>query len=331
MTRQLEITVERWALAVPVVISGYSMPDPEPVVVTLREDGHVGRGEAMGVYYHNDTPASIVAAIESVRAEVEAGAGREELTRLLPPGGARNALDCALWDLEAKRSGIPIHVAAGMAPPLPVRTTYTLAGDSPEAMATRALGDYREASAIKIKLLGDALDGERVKAIRAARPDAWLGVDANQGYSRAQLIAMLPVFADTRISLIEQPFKIGDETALDGLKSSIPFAADESVQSLDDIPKLVGRFQVVNIKLDKCGGLTEALQMVERSRAFGLGVMVGNMGGTSLGMAPALLVGQACDLVDLDGPLFLRDDRPSGVVYRDGYVWAPKALWGWPA
>jgi len=328
--RQLDVAAERWALAVPVVISGYSMPDPEPVVVTLRQGEHVGRGEGLGVYYHNDTPARLIEQIESVRLSIEAGAGREKLLALLPPGGARNALDCALWDLEAKLSGIPVHIPAGMDPPRPLRTTYTLAVDTPGAMAERARGAYRDATAIKIKLAGEPLDAARIRAIRAARPDVWLGVDANQGYSRERLIEMLPLFADAGVSLIEQPCKIGSEGELDGLKSKIPFAADESVQSLGDISDLVGRFQVVNIKLDKCGGLTEALRMVKRARALGLGVMVGNMGGTSLAMAPALLVGQLCDLVDLDGPLFLGADRVPGVIYEHGFVSAPPALWGWP-
>lgn len=329
--RQLEVITERWAMVRPVRIAGYTLPDPETVLVTIGEGGHRGRGEAMGVFYYGETAATIAADVERVRGAIEAGAGREELRQLLEPGGARNALDCALWDLEAKLANKPVWVLAGMRPPEPLLTTYTLGGDTPHAMAHCARSAYRHARAIKIKLLGDDHDGLRVKAIRSARPDVWLGVDANQGWSRRQLDDMLPILIEERVSLIEQPCEIGMEAQLDGLKSPIALAADESVQSLDDIAGVIGRFGTINIKLDKCGGLTEALLMVEKARLHGLNVMVGNMGGTSLAMAPAMLLGQYCKVVDLDGPLFLRRDRAPSVTYDHGFVSAPRALWGWPA
>lgn len=329
--RQLKVITERWALTRPVRIAGYTLPDPETVLVTIGEGGHLGRAEAMGVFYRRETAARLSADIEKVRGAIENGAGREELRQLLGPGGARNALDCALWDLEAKLASKPVWMLAGLRPPQPLLTTYTVGADTPEAMALCARADYRDAQAIKIKLLGDDDDRRRVQAVRSARPDVWLGVDANQGWSRRKLDDMLPVLLNEQVSLIEQPCKIGEEAQLDGLKSPIALAADESVQSLDDIAALVGRFGTINIKLDKCGGLTEALLMVKRATLYGLNIMVGNMGGTSLAMAPAMLLGQYCKVVDLDGPIFLQEDRKPSVTYDHGFVSAPRQLWGWPA
>jgi L-alanine-DL-glutamate epimerase-like enolase superfamily enzyme len=329
--RRLDVVVERWTMTEPIVIAGHRILDPEPIVVTVTEAGRSGRGEALGVYYHGDTAGRLASRVESVRQEIEAGAGREELQRLLPAGGARNALDCALWDLDAKLLGESVYEMAGVARRGSLPTTYTLSAGAPEAMSTKASDAYRDAVAIKVKLLGDGLDGARLAAVRAARPDVWLGVDANQSYSRALLIESMPTFVDLGVQLVEQPCRVGEEDQLDGIQWPIPLAADESVQSLADIDPLVGRFGVVNIKLDKCGGLTEGLHMARRAQALGLGVMVGNMGGTSLGMAPGLVLGQMCDLVDLDGPLFLEEDREHGIVYDAGYVSAPRALWGWPA
>jgi L-alanine-DL-glutamate epimerase-like enolase superfamily enzyme len=190
--------------------------------------------------------------------------------------------------------------------------------------------DYRGARAIKLKLTGEPFDLERVRAVRAALPNVWLGVDANQGFTRDVLDNLMPVLIDAHVALIEQPFPIGQEVLLEELRSPIPIAADESVQCLRDIPGLVGRFNVVNIKLDKCGGLTEGLAMARAARALGLRAMVGNMTGTSLAMAPAFLVGQLCDLVDLDGPAFLSSDRATPVQYDEGLIRCPEALWGYP-
>jgi len=236
-----------------------------------------------------------------------------------------------MWELESQQARKPVWALAELPAPVPLLTTYTLGADTPEAMAAGAVGKYRGARAIKLKLLGDSFDAARVRAVRNARPDVWIAVDANQGSTRESLAALLPCLTAARVALIEQPFPRGDEYQLDGFYSPIPLAADESVQSLADIPGLVGRFQVMNIKLDKCGGLTEALLMVQEGLRLGLRVMVGNMGGTGLAMAPALLVGQHCDIVDLDGPLFLQRDRTPPVIYDHGYVSAPEGLWGWPA
>jgi L-Ala-D/L-Glu epimerase len=327
----LQVALEEWPLSAPLRITGYTFTSLTVVVVTLSDAVHFGRGEATGVFYLNETPSSLVGQIEAVREKLEAGVTREELRVLLPPGGARNAVDCALWELESKRARTPVWSLAGLQAPTPLLTTYTLGADTPEAMAEGATVRYRDARALKLKLLGDPDDAARVRAVRAARPDVWLGVDANQGLTRASLADLLPNLIEARVALIEQPCKRGAEHELDDFNSPIPLAADESVQSLGEIPALVGRFQVMNIKLDKCGGLTEALLMAEEGRRRGLVIMVGNMGGTALAMAPALLVGQYCEVVDLDGPLFLKRDRTSPVVYDHGYISAPGDLWGWPA
>jgi len=265
--------------------------------------------------------------MDQVRGSIEAGIDRESLRDLLPAGGARNAVDCALWELEARRAGVPVWQLAGLAAPLPLVTTYTLGADTPEQMAhnARMLSGAR---ALKLKLLGDESDAARVRAVRAARTDVWLGVDANQGFTRASLERLLPVLMQARVELIEQPFPIGREQELAGLGTSIPIAADESIQDLGDLQRLARWFDVVNIKLDKCGGLTEALRMATEAHRLDLRVMVGNMVGTSLAMAPAFLLGQLCDVVDLDGPMFLTADRVPGVSYDSGKICCPPEVWG---
>nr|WP_047169336.1 dipeptide epimerase [Sphingomonas sp. Y57] len=323
----MSVAIEQWPLTLPFRISGHVWHHVDLVIVSLQNGELVGRGEAAGVYYHGDTPEMLVARIEAVRAEVEAGTDRLSAQRLLPPGGARNALDSALWDLEAKLSGVDAWQRAGCTDPRPVRTTFTCGAEAPEIMAKTALR-YDQARSIKLKLVGDDLDADRVKAVRAARPDVWLSVDANQGFDRRKLEALMPVFEQADIRMIEQPFPVGQDKLLDGFRSPIPIGADESVQCLDDIQAMVGRYDLINIKLDKCGGLTEGLAMAKVARSHGLDVMVGNMIGTSLAMAPAWVLGQSCDIADLDGPLFLRSDRDPCATYRDGAIDCPAALWG---
>ena len=324
----LDVRTETLRLAAPFRISGYVFETSDVVVVTLSDGDHRGRGEASGVYYTGDDVPAMVAALEDARAAIESGPGRQELRGLLPPGGARNAVDCALWELEAARAGQPVWQLAGQQQPRPLRTTFTLGAAAPSAMAEGARR-YADARSIKIKLTGELdLDIERVRAIRGARPDAWLGVDGNQGFAIGQLDALVAAMQDAGVSLIEQPLARGREADLEGYRSPIPIAGDESILSLADVPGAVGRFDVINIKLDKCGGLTEGLMMAEEARRLGLGVMVGNMVGTSLAMAPAFVLGQACDLVDLDGPTFLTKDRQPSVQYRDGDIWAGLEVWG---
>lgn len=327
--RTLEVRRDALLMKVPFRISGYVFERWDVVVAVVREGDHQGRGEASGVYYLGDGQEQMVAAIESCRAAIEDGAGRTELQHLLPPGGARNALDCALWELEAALGGRPAWHIAGIAPPSPLVTTFTLGADDPDTVEKGARA-YTNARAIKLKLTGAfEEDVGRVAAVRRARPDVWLGVDANQGYSRDRLDELVAVLVEHRVSLLEQPLKRGAEAELDGYCSPIPIAADESALSLIDLPSLPGRFDVVNIKLDKSGGLTEALQMVDVARRLGLKVMVGNMAGSSLAMAPSFILAQRCDFVDLDGPVFLAEDREAAVTYReDGTIWCGEDVWG---
>lgn len=329
MSLELELHNEPLPLSSPFRISGYVFEAMPATVATLRDGRHRGRGEAAGVYYRNDHPEGMLATLESHRPVIEAGISREEVQQLLAPGGARNALDCALWELEAQRTGTPVWQLAGLPPPRPLLTTFTLGADEPATMARGALG-YARARALKLKLTGDDVDLDiaRVRAVRAARADAWIGVDANQGYGRTTLERLIPALVDARVALLEQPCRRGHEDDLDGIDHVVPIAADESVLHLGEMHLLPGRFDVVNIKLDKCGGLTEGLRMAERARTMGLKVMVGNMAGTSLAMAPAFVLGQCCDVVDLDGPTFLVRDRSPGARYEDGYVSCGDEVWG---
>jgi L-alanine-DL-glutamate epimerase-like enolase superfamily enzyme len=325
---RLAYRVETYALSAPFRISGHVFETSDVVVVELGDGRDTGRGEAAGVYYLDDHSDHIVAELEAHRDAIESCGTREELRNHMPRGGARNAVDCALWELEAKRVGTPARLFAGIDEARPLITTFTLGADDPERMAEGAKR-YANARAIKVKLTGELeLDGERVRLIRAARPDVWLGVDANQGFARDQLDDLIEMLVTHGVSLLEQPLARGKEADLEGYRSPIPIAADESALGLDDVAGLVGRFDVVNIKLDKCGGLTEALLIAEEARRHQLGVMVGNMVGTSLAMAPAFIVGQQCDIVDLDGPTFLREDRTPSCEYRDGKIWCSDEVWG---
>jgi L-alanine-DL-glutamate epimerase-like enolase superfamily enzyme len=324
---RLSADIEQWPLMVPFRITGHVWNVLEVVIIRLESERHIGRAEAAGVYYKNERPASMIEQIESLRARIEGGITREELQSLLPACGARNALDCALWDLEAKLTGRPVWELAGLERPRPLLTTFGCGADSPQNMASLARA-YTQARAIKIKLTGEPIDVERLLAVREARPDVWLAVDANQGLTRPFLEDLMPVLLQTRVALIEQPFPVGEEALLDGFQSPIPVAADESVQTRQDIASLAGRFNVVNIKLDKSGGLTEGLAIARAARERGIEVMVGNMIGTSLAMAPAFLVGQLCSVVDLDGPVFLRTDRANPIHYSDGFLECPQSLWG---
>jgi L-Ala-D/L-Glu epimerase len=316
-------------LKVPFHITGYTFDVFDALVVSLHEGSHAGRGEALGVYYHDDTPVSMQAQVEALRERIEAGVTRQQLLQLLPAGGARNAIDCALWDLEAKRAGRPVWMLAGLDAPRPLLTTFTVGAAEPATMADAARG-FPAARALKLKLTDDGLNADRVRAVRAACPDAWIMVDANQGFTRESFAHLLPALVDAGIAVVEQPFPIGSEAWLDGLDSPIMIAADESVQDHYDLPSLVGRVGMINIKLDKCGGLTEALAMAEQARGLGFELMVGNMSGSSLAMAPAFVLGQLCKVVDLDGPVFLRGDPQPSATYEDGRIWCDDAVWGGP-
>jgi len=328
VSARLELHNEPLPLAAPFRISGHVFHDMPATVVTLRHGEHVGRGEAAGVYYLDDRPPLMLATLENLRDRIEAGIEREELRTLLPPGGARNALDLALWDLESACTGTPVWKLAGLAPPKPLLTTFTVGADDPDKMADRAAA-YTHARALKLKLTGDlVLDGERLRAVRQRCPAAWIAVDANQGYDAGSLPGLVPVLVEMGVALLEQPCARGREADLDGLARPVPIAADESILDLRELEARHQRFDVVNIKLDKCGGLTEGLRMARRASELGKQVMVGNMAGSSLAMAPAFVLGQLCDVVDLDGPLFLANDREPRMRYRDGHVDCPPGLWG---
>ena len=324
----MNVATETLRLAKPFRISGFVFEGSDVVVVTLSDGEHVGRGEGGGVFFLGDDVDHMRSALETARSAIEADPSREELRAIMPLGGARNAVDCALWELDASRTGKPVWQLAGVGEPKPLRTTFTLGADSPEVMAQGAR-DYAQARSIKVKLTGELdLDLARVAAIRAARDDVWLGVDGNQGFAIDDLAALIEGLQRENVSLLEQPLARGREGDLDGYASPIPIAGDESILSLADVPGAVGRFDVINIKLDKCGGLTEGLMMARLARQLGLGVMVGNMVGSSLAMAPGFVLGQGCDVVDLDGPTFLAKDREPSVHYRDGLITAGPEVWG---
>lgn len=326
---QMNVRIETWPLKTPFRITGHVINSIDVVVVILRQGQFVGRGEACGVAYRNDTAERMVAQLTQIASQPGEELTRSSVQELLPAGGARNALDCALWELEARKQGHPVWRLAGLDRPRPLLTTCTVGADAPEVMAERARA-YSGVRAVKIKLIGDESDALRVRAVRKACPQSWLGVDANQGYTPEGLQALIPDLVAAEVQLVEQPFRIGMESDMDKIQCPIPVAADESVQTVEDLPRLVGRFNVINIKLDKCGGLTHALHMVQEARRMGFRLMVGNMIGTSWAMASAFVVGQACETVDLDGPLLLATDRQPAVRYRDGHIECPDEVWGAP-
>jgi L-alanine-DL-glutamate epimerase-like enolase superfamily enzyme len=276
---------------------------------------------------YGETIEGVSAAIGAMRGALAAGLDRAGLQRAMPAGAARNALDCAFWDLEAKASGRPAHELAGLSPPRALVTAYTISLDTPDAMAEAA----RKAAArslLKVKL-GSTDDAARIAAVRAAAPDAELIVDANEGWRADNLATNLAACAAAGVTLIEQPLPAGDDGALAGLARPIPVCADESVHDRASLASLVGRYDAVNIKLDKTGGLTEALAMAEEAKGLRFAIMVGCMVATSLSMAPALLVAQHARVVDLDGPLLLARDREHGMRYEGSLVYpAARELWG---
>lgn len=320
--------IERWELLEAFATARDSITHIPILVATLAgRDGRRGWAEAAGVDYDGETPESMAAQVAAVAAALHDDLTGEDLLGLLPPGGARNALDCALWDLRAKESGIAVWQAAGLRPPRPVTTVLTIGlGDEADTRRkARAAAGY---PILKLKV-----DAERhldvVRMVREECPDARLIVDANQAWSRALLERLLPRLEELAVELVEQPLPRDEDAALDGLRSPLPLAADESCTDRGSLAALAGRYRYVNIKLDKCGGLTEGLAMVRAAQRLGLGLMVGNMCGTSLAMAPAFLIAQACRYVDLDGPLLQRLDRDPPIRFQRGLMQIPeRALWG---
>jgi L-alanine-DL-glutamate epimerase-like enolase superfamily enzyme len=327
MKHELSIHTRVWPLREPFVIARGSQTTCEVIVVHLATGGHVGRGEAVGVDYHGETIDSMRAQIESVRGAIERGVDRGQLLDILPPGGARNALDAALWDLEAKRTGTTVWELAGIAKPRSIETCLTI-GIRPipeyEAKA-RALARY---AWIKVKVSEDR-PLEAVAAVRRGAPQSRLVVDANQAWSVDQLQQLAPALAALRVDLLEQPVRESDGDRLANLELPVPVCADEPANTLDDLPRLIDRYDFVNIKLDKSGGLTAALDFAHAARAAGLRLMVGCMVGGSLAMAPAMVLAQLCEIADLDGPLLQAEDWPDAIDYRDGLMSLPsRQLWG---
>lgn len=327
-SRTLEVEKAAIRFAEPFRISGYVFEAMPSIVATIGEGGHWGRGEAAGVYYLSDGQDRMLEMVEEVRGQIEAGLSRIDLQELLPSCGARNALDCALWELQSKLSQVPVWKLAGVSEPRPLVTTFTLPADEPSILATK-VPRLAFAKAIKLKLDGDVeVDQERIKVVRRARPDVWLGVDANQGFVAADLERLGKIARDFSVSLIEQPLKRGDEAPLKDWRPGVPVAADESILDLAELEERAASFDVINIKLDKCGGLTEALKMVSAARELGKKLMVGNMGGSTLAMAPGFVLAQLCDVVDLDGPFSLADDPLAKEIYSEGSIFVPDVLWG---
>jgi L-alanine-DL-glutamate epimerase-like enolase superfamily enzyme len=323
--REVTFSTEQWKLESPFRITGHVFQVIEILHVKITESGIEGRGEAAGVYYLNETGDSIHADAESVRDALELGADREALRTLLPAGGARNAIDCALWDLEAKLSGKTIWDMTGIAPQK-TQSFFTVGIDTPEKMAEKALS--LDSSKLKVKLDGE-LPLECISAVRTARPDAEIIVDVNQGWSFAQLVELAPKFKALNISMIEQPLPRGADQELEGYDSPVPLCADESCLTTAEFAQAARRYQIINIKLDKTGGLTEALDLATMAHEHGKDLMIGNMVGTSLGMAPGYVIAQLCKFVDLDGTLYLNGDREYPMTFEQGFMSRPESmLWG---
>ncbi|MDH3496344.1 MAG: L-Ala-D/L-Glu epimerase [Gemmatimonadota bacterium] len=325
--RSMLVRHESWPLRGVFAISRGARSAAEVVVAEVRDGTHVGRGECVPYPRYGESLAAVMALLEAQADAVRHGLDRAALQTRLPPGAARNALDCALWDLEAKLRGRRVWELAGLEAPPPVVTAYTISLGTPAAMA-EAAGAARQYPLLKLKLGGEG-DEERVAAVRDAVPDARLIVDANEAWPADRLGERLAAMAGLGVELVEQPLPAAADTALADVPHAVPVCADESCHTAADVPTLVGRYDVVNVKLDKAGGLTEALRVVDAARTHGLGLMVGTMMGTSLLMAPAMLLASAARWVDLDGSLWVAEDRPHGLWWVDGRLQPPQpALWG---
>jgi L-alanine-DL-glutamate epimerase-like enolase superfamily enzyme len=327
MSVMLTVSPEIFPIAGAFTISRGSRTEARVVTVTLTDGPHVGRGECVPYARYGETVEGVVATIAAMSDEIAGGLDRIGLQARLEPGAARNALDCAFWDLEAKRAGQPVWQLAGLGEPRPLQTTYTLSLGTPASMRAAAV---REAGRplLKVKLGGEG-DIERIEAVRSGAPQSAIIVDANEGWTLDQYKALAPVFVKLGVTLVEQPFPAGADDALLGLERVLPVCADESCHDRYSLDGLKGKYDAVNIKLDKTGGLTEALLMRDAALAAGFEIMIGCMVGTSLAMAPAFLVGQGAAFVDLDGPLLLAKDRDAAIVYEGSTMQVPpRALWG---
>lgn len=324
---ELRVRRESWPIRGGFAISRGSKTEAGILVAEIAHAGLVGRGECVPYARYGETVEGVAASIENLGPNIAARLTRARLQQALPPGAARNALDCAMWDLEAKRSGKPAWQLAGLEEPRPLETAYTLSLGTPQEMRSAAERE-KARPLLKLKLAGRG-DLERVEAVRQAAPAARLIVDANEGWSVDDYGFLAPRLAALGVDLIEQPFPAGEDAVLVGLERPVPVCADESCHDAGTLAALKGLYDAVNIKLDKTGGLTGALALREQARAQGFSVMVGCMVATSLAMAPAMLVAQGAEWVDLDGPLLLARDREAGLKYAGSTVYPPEAdLWG---
>jgi L-alanine-DL-glutamate epimerase-like enolase superfamily enzyme len=323
----LSLAVERWPIAGTFAISRGAKTETVVVVATLADGQARGRGECVPYARYGESVESVVAALDSMAPRLAAGLTREELQEAMPPGAARNALDCAFWDLEAKRSGHPVYRLVGLSAPRPLTTAYTISLDRADAMGSAAAKSAGRAL-LKVKLGADG-DPARIAAVRAAAPRATLIVDANEGWSEDNLAANLAACAQAGVALVEQPLPDKRDAILASIARPLAVCADESAHDRRSLPALAGKYDAVNIKLDKAGGLTEALAVTAEAERWGLAVMAGCMVATSLAMAPAVLFAQRARYVDLDGPLLLARDRPHGLRYDGSEVYPPEpTLWG---
>ncbi len=328
MPRTLSVEVERFPIAGAFVISRGAKTEAAVVTVTLAEGSAVGRGECVPYARYGESIDSVMAAIEAARADIEAGITRRRLLAAMPAGAARNAVDCALWDLEARLTGRRVAEIAELGEPGDLETAYTLSLGDPASMHAQAAANAHR-PLLKVKVGSADGDIERIRAVAAGAPSSRIILDANEGWTVENLRQNLAAAAACGVVLVEQPLPAGRDEALAGFERDVPICADESVHGIADLAALRERYDAVNIKLDKTGGLTAALDMRAEARRLGFLVMVGCMVGTSLAMAPAVLLAQGADFVDLDGPLLLARDREPGLIYRGSLVSPPSPdLWG---
>ncbi|HEV2604045.1 MAG TPA: N-acetyl-D-Glu racemase DgcA [Microvirga sp.] len=328
MARTLTVSIDRFPIAGTFTIARGSRTEAVVVTATIEENGAVGHGECVPYARYGETVEDVAAAIEAQRAAIEGGLTREALQGAMPAGAARNAVDCALWDLDAKRSGIRAHVTAGLNRWPQATTAYTISLGTPDVMA-EATRKVAERPILKIKLGAPEGDLERIRAVRAAAPNATLIADANEGWTEANLAQHFAACAEAGFALVEQPLPAKADAFLGTLPRPVPICADESVHDRPSLDRLVGLYDAVNIKLDKTGGLTEAVALAEAAEARGLSIMIGCMVGTSLAMAPAMVLAPRARFVDLDGPLLLAKDREPGLRFDGSIIHPPTPdLWG---
>ena len=328
MPLKLTFEAESFPIAGIFTIARGSKTKADVLTVTVEKGAFRGRGECVPYRRYGETMESVIAEVEAARPTVEAGITRAELLTAMSPGAARNAIDCALWDLEAKSGVLSVADALEIETVQPLLTAYTLSLAEPAAMAAQARANA-DRPLLKMKVGGAGDDMARVRAVAAAAPQSRLILDANEGWTAETIVENLAAAAELGVALVEQPLPAAGDALLGSIPHAVPICADESLHVAADLDRLVGLYDAVNIKLDKAGGLTEAIALRDRARALGLGVMVGCMVGTSLAMAPAVLLAQDADFVDLDGPLLLARDRVPGLSYAGSLVLPPEpALWG---